>query len=230
MLSHRKLFWVKAAVILAALPVLITAYEYGPDPGNTGAPGETTCAQAGCHTGTAVNGGGGSVTVTFPSGLTYTPGVTQRLVVTVSDPAQRRWGFQLTARLADNSQAGALSPATANTQVLCSTPPFLAQVPAPCPANLPVQFIEHTSAGYDQANPSFPFDWTPPAASGNVTIYVAGNAANGDLTNWIPSSPCWRNNPIKSGAGHKSAHFFTAASRLHSSIMAAPHFKETRVS
>jgi uncharacterized protein (TIGR03437 family) len=55
-----------------------------------------------------------------------------------------------------------------------------------CPANLPLEYIEHTLAGYSaiQANPGkYEFDWNPPATDvGSVTIYVAANAANGDLT------------------------------------------------
>src|SRR5215472_16165236 len=101
---RRKLLFAKSAIVLAAVPLLIYAYEYGPDAGVAGVPGEAgTCNQSGCHTGTTVNGGGGSVTVTFPNGLTYTPGVKRRLVVTITDPLAKRWGFQLTARTAADS-------------------------------------------------------------------------------------------------------------------------------
>src|SRR5713101_1938657 len=75
-----------------------------PKPGHTGAPGDTTCFD--CHTGTST---GGSAVVKFPSAITYTPGVTQHLSVTVSDPIHNVWSFQLTARLASSpstSQAG----------------------------------------------------------------------------------------------------------------------------
>ena len=43
--------------------VLIFAYATGPDPRHTGAPGDDqqACATSGCHTGTALNGGGGNV-------------------------------------------------------------------------------------------------------------------------------------------------------------------------
>jgi hypothetical protein len=47
-----------------------------------------------------------------------------------------------------------------------------------------VQFIEHTLAGTrpgTTGSATFEFDWTPPATnSGNVVLYAAGNAANGD--------------------------------------------------
>src|SRR3954464_9409807 len=89
----RKLFWGKTAAIMGAIPLLIWASVDGPQPGSSGAPGENTCNQSSCHVGTAVNGGGGSVKMTFPNGTTYVPGVKQRLTVTISDSAatQRFW-------------------------------------------------------------------------------------------------------------------------------------------
>src|SRR5580698_9847527 len=105
----RKLVVAKAAVILATIPILLWAHEYGPDPGYCGVPNENggaagvTCANSSCHVGTANNPANkGSVTVNFPNGLTYAPGVKQHLTVTIADPApnQAAWGFQLTARVA----------------------------------------------------------------------------------------------------------------------------------
>jgi uncharacterized protein (TIGR03437 family) len=172
----------KFVTFLTLIPLFLWAFSFGPDPGHTGAPGESDCTQ--CHTGTALNGGGGSVTVAFPAGQQYTPGVKQHLVVTVTDSTQKLFGFQLTARKADNSQAGSFTPTDATAQVLCSTgPSFTAQALAPCPANLPLQFVEHTLQGEQQGKSSYEFDWTPPSASaGVITIYVAGNAVNGDFS------------------------------------------------
>lgn len=174
----------KIAVIATTVPVLVWAFSSGPDPGHTGAPGESTCVA--CHTGTALNGGPGSIDASFAGGQTYTPGSKQHVTVTVSDPAQRRFGFQMTARLASDSrtQAGSFTPTDGATQVLCSAPPFSAQQPAPCPANLPLQYIEHTSEGSRSGRSTYEFDWTPPATgAGAVTFYVAANAANADGTN-----------------------------------------------
>lgn len=177
-------FWAKSVVILATVPLLIYAYEFGPDPGNSGAPGESTCAA--CHIGTALNGGGGSVAIAFPNGLSYTPGVSQHVTVTVSDPGAKRYGFQVTARLASDSTttAGNFAPSDGRTQVLCSAAPLFAiQIKPPCPASAPLQYIEHTLAGYQAASSTYQFDWTPPATdAGPIIFYVAGNAANGDLT------------------------------------------------
>jgi uncharacterized protein (TIGR03437 family) len=186
-----KLRIAKSVVIFSVVPLLIHAYEYGPDAGAAGVPGENgSCNQAGCHTGTPVNGGGGSVTVTFPGGLTYTPGASQHLVVTIDDSKQRRWGFELTARLdSDVTQvAGTFTPTDSRTQLMCSSKDLVQQLNfnKACPANLPLEYIEQTLTGYSaiQANPGkYEFDWSPPATDvGSVTIYVAANAANGDLT------------------------------------------------
>jgi predicted CxxxxCH...CXXCH cytochrome family protein len=101
----KTLYAAKAAVILSVVPILIWAHEYGPDAGYSGVPKELgTCTAAQCHVGTTNNPANqGSVSVAFAGGPTYLPGVKQHLVVTVADPVQRAWGFQLTARLASNS-------------------------------------------------------------------------------------------------------------------------------
>src|SRR4051812_47164974 len=103
---RRKLILAKVSLVMGTVPLLIWAHQDGPDVGATAAPGEQTCNQAGCHVGPpAVNAGGGKVEVTFPFGLTYTAGTKQHLVVTVSDPTARVWGFQLTARQASAATA-----------------------------------------------------------------------------------------------------------------------------
>ncbi len=196
---QRKLFIAKTAVILAAVPILIWAHEYGPDPGYSGVPKELgTCAQAGCHVGTANNPANkGSVTVALPNGTTYTPGVKQHWVVTIADPAttQKAWGFQLTTRLASSTstQEGSFTSSDANTQVICADPNLFKQLPLlfpnaqTCPGGEPLSYIEHTLTGYQSSlgktgSFTYQFDWTPPSTNvGNITIYVAGNAANGDL-------------------------------------------------
>ena len=113
----------QGALILSAAAVL-SAYEFGPGPGFAGAPGDDTCAQ--CHGDGTVNTGGGNIALNLTS---YTPGMTQHVVVTISDPNARRWGFEGTPRLGDNSQAGTLTPTDDNTQVESSGG---------------LQYIEHT--------------------------------------------------------------------------------------
>src|SRR5215831_13040703 len=192
----RKLVLAKMAVVMGSVPLLIWAYSAGPDPGKSGVPGESTCNEAGCHVGTALNGGAGSVKVTFPGGTTYAPGVKQHLVVTVADPAaaQKLWGFQLTARQASDSksQAGSFASTDGFTAVVCSpanglqNPSLWTFIDFPqnqtCAASKPLAYIEHTLNGSQRqkaGSQNFEFDWTPPASAvGNIVIYVAGNAAN----------------------------------------------------
>jgi uncharacterized protein (TIGR03437 family) len=169
----------------ALIPLTLYSYSTGPDVGYSGVPGESTCAS--CHSG---GRGSGSVSVTFPGGMTYTPGVAQHVVVTVSDSAQHRWGFQLTARMANSSttQGGQFTVgADGYTQLACTSSQFSnEQFGNSCIGSTayPLQYIEHTSAGTrlgQTGSAQFAFTWTPPAnASGNIAIYVAGNAANGD--------------------------------------------------
>ncbi len=197
----RKLLFAKMAAVTAAIPFIIWAYEYGPNPGYCGVPSENgTCTAAGCHTGTTNNSNNkGSVTIGFPNGMTYTPGVKQHLTVVISDPAptQAAWGFQTTARLASDTatMAGTFSPTDNHTQIMCSQPNlFVFQgvclagaskcnemgTPA-CPSGYTLQYMEHSYTGYlqtmGQGSGSYEFDWTPPATDvGNIVFYIAGNA------------------------------------------------------
>lgn len=143
----------------------VQAYPSGSPAGYTGAPTSAvdsgTCSS--CHGGTPTAGG---VTVTgFPSGNTYTPGVTQHLTVTVPSTTSGR-GFELTARLASNTLTpeGTLTSTDGNTQVISSGIAGYSNV----------KFVGQTLAGSSMTN-TFHFDWTPPSTSvGDIAFYVAG--------------------------------------------------------
>ncbi|MGO9260012.1 MAG: choice-of-anchor V domain-containing protein [Bryobacteraceae bacterium] len=198
----------KTAVVVGAIPLLLWAYEYGPNPGYCGVPNENgTCTAAGCHAGTTNDPANtGSVTMSFPNGMTYTPGVTQLLTVTISDPAtaQRAWGFELTPRVASNTaaMAGTLASFDTNTALMCAQPNLsifhavclpgadplgrCQQSSAPaCPSDYPLQYMEHSYTGYlstmGTGSATYQFTWTPPATNvGNITFYVAGDAGVGN--------------------------------------------------
>jgi uncharacterized protein (TIGR03437 family) len=149
--------------------------------------------EAGCHLGTPLNGGGGKVEATFPFGLTYMPGVKQRLVVTVSDASARVWGFQATARQAASTvtMAGTFSSPDRNTAVVCgATPRDPGEIfldfgqNQNCSPTKPFAYVEHSGVGsarIKSGSQTYEFDWTPPATNvGDIRIYVAGNAANGN--------------------------------------------------
>ncbi len=149
---------------------------------STGAAGDLTCAQAGCHTGTAVNGGGGNVAIAFPGGTAYTPGLKQTWTITITDSTARAYGFQATARLGSNisaGQAGTFTAAESGTGVFCDNDS--PRSGASCPSAFAVEFIQHTSS---KAQNTFTVEWMPPAADvGPVRIFIAANAANGNGQN-----------------------------------------------
>src|SRR5579871_445115 len=172
------------AVIFAAAVggAIIYAHAAGPDPRHTAAPGDDplACATAGCHTGTPLNGGGGNVQVQFANGRTYTPGVPQTFTIVITDSVARVYGFQMTARLESNlanGQAGNFTPG-AHQIVICDDSSLATA--SGCPTGQ-VEFIEHNLPF--QSN-TITVSWTPPSTNvGNVHIYVAANAANGDQNN-----------------------------------------------
>ena len=210
--SINRMRWRKSAMYFGQLAIVgsllcgtLHAYSGGPPPRYSGAPGDNLGSCTFCHRGLSLNGGAGGVKILLPNGNSYTPGVTQHIMVQVSDPQQRRWGFQMSARLKSdlvNGQAGDFQPTDGLTQVMCDS-----GTPKPCIDSSVVQFIEHTVAGTRPGTPggvAFEFDWTPPATdSGTIVLYAAGNAANGDgsqlgdhiynvsveLTPSVPSTP-----------------------------------------
>lgn len=155
-------------------------FPFGPPNGYTVAPGDKpgiACTQ--CHSGTPLNGGGGSVRLVFPSGLTYTPGQSQNLSIVISDSVAATYGFQISARLEsgpNTQQAGTFTPA-ANQKVVCSDNQV--RPSAGCGGN-GIEWMEHTQPSLTN---TISAQWTAPAAaSGNVHIYVSANATNGDNT------------------------------------------------
>src|SRR6266852_408905 len=143
--KQRKIGIGKTLIVLSVIPILIHAHSAGPDPGKSGAPGESTCNEIGCHVGTGLNAGPGSVKI-YAEGSSYIPGVTQQISVTISDPQQRRWGFQLTARHASDSKvrAGILAPLDSTTFTVCAASNL---VEVQCTSAPTLQYIEHTSDG-----------------------------------------------------------------------------------
>jgi uncharacterized protein (TIGR03437 family) len=181
MRRQQKIYAAKCVVALSVVPALIYGFSSGPDPRHTGAPGDQTCARSGCHSGT-VNPSGGSLAIAAESGTTYTPGARQRITITITDPTNRVFGFQASARSGANDaelrarQAGSFTPNGTTQQVTCED--GRSRPAAGCPSATPVEFIEHTQPSQSNV---ISFDWTAPATDvGPVRIYVAANAANGN--------------------------------------------------
>jgi uncharacterized protein (TIGR03437 family) len=173
------------AVTAALVPLSLFAVSAGPEPRHTAAPGDQplACASAGCHTTDKgqgpINFHGGGVSATFSQGSTYTPGTPITITVQVSDPVNRLYGFQMTARLESDlaqAQAGRFRAAT-GIGIICDGIGTPRAPNGNCPADSAVEFIEHA----EPATAPWTFTWTPPAtASGPVHFYVAGNAVNGN--------------------------------------------------
>lgn len=187
-MSNQSRVFIGFCCFLAIFPITLHAYEYGPDPRYTAAPGDnpTACVNSGCHQG-IVNSGPGGIQIIVPNGTTYTPGQPMTISVKITDATKVKYGFEMTARLSSdlaNGQAGDFSTGSDGfTQVICDDA-STKQNGKLCPAQFPVQFIEHTLAGYESSTRggyTYTFTWTPPAASaGNVVLYAAGNAGPGD--------------------------------------------------
>jgi hypothetical protein len=100
------------------------AYSAGPPPRYSGAPGDNLGSCTSCHRGQPLNSGQGSVKILLPNGNSYSPGIKQHIMVQVSDPQQRRWGFQMSARSKSNQvtgQAGDLAQPTASLRLSAIT-------------------------------------------------------------------------------------------------------------
>ncbi|MEZ5404465.1 MAG: choice-of-anchor V domain-containing protein [Bryobacteraceae bacterium] len=163
-------------MIIGVIPILLMGHDDGADPGNTGAPGERTCAQAGCHAGTAIADRG--VSINFGSqGATYTPGTPQTWTITVDGAQTAGYGFEVSARIANagNAQAGLFEPVDSGVQVICQDG-RIKSASNPCRADAAIEYPTHTTPS---RTGSFMVRWTPPAAaSGDIRVYVAGNAVN----------------------------------------------------
>jgi len=138
--------------------------------GATGSPGEQSCSQSNCHTGSVDNSMGGSVTLTSSDLVNweYTPGQTYTLTATVSQQGRSLFGIGLEALLPSGANAGNLVPGTGTTTKN-----------ATISGNSRKNIVHNMNAGATANAHSFTFTWTAPATDvGPITIYYAGNAAN----------------------------------------------------
>lgn len=151
-----------------------------PPIGRTGAPAlgsfpaELTCQ--GCHSSFTLNSGPGTLTVTgLPTSYTLNQEVT--VTVTVNQTDRQRFGFEATALDDLGRRAGDLIVTeTERTRVVAGTGNYVGR-----------QYVQHITGGITPNGTnqsSWTFRWKAPATNvGKVTLYVAGNAANGNATN-----------------------------------------------
>ena len=137
--------------------------------GAAGAPGDgTTCSSGGCHG----SGGpfGAELLISLSENGTevteYMPGQTYTLGVTINSTSGNpsRFGFQMTALVdSDNTNAGTITDVSSNAQSLVINERT---------------YVEHAGSSSSE---SFSATWTAPATgTGDVKVYAAGIAANGN--------------------------------------------------
>lgn len=166
---NRSLVTVAAVLALGALSAQALAFSGGPPDRRTNAPGEGNCTA--CHATFPLNSGAGSLAV---SGVpaAYTPGADYDVTITLADPDAQRWGFEFTV----------LGPDTNSTRTLA-----LVDAGVQLSTTFGRTYAKHTSAGTHPGttgSQSWTVRWTAPdAGAGAATLYVAGNAANGNLSN-----------------------------------------------
>lgn len=170
-------------VAYQATTAIKNTHSSGGKRGVTGSPGENTCSQSTCHGagasgGLADNAGPGSVAITTSPALvnnTYEAGQTYSITVTVNQVGCSYFGFDFEAldaskpftSLTTNNSIGTLStdanfPDVSVAQYIGSKGNFNA-------------FHNNPITTTDKA--VFTFNWKAPA-SGTVSMYAAGNAAN----------------------------------------------------
>lgn len=167
-----------ACVGFLAVVSLTYAFSSGPLPGLTGAPGEGNCTE--CHDsfGEETNRGNGFVSIEAPS--RYEAGERLSISVSVGQPGQRRWGFEITALTTDTNEPAGQFAITdpVHTQLIQGENGRF--------------YVEHTEEGTHPGQlggATWTFDWIAPETDvGPVAFYAAGNAANNDgtrLGDWI---------------------------------------------
>jgi hypothetical protein len=143
--------------------------------GRTGSPSENTCNIT-CHTGSPLNDGTGSITISSPDNPTweYMPGDTYTINVTVSRVGNSLFGFDvecLTAGSPPQNAGTFLITNTAETQIKNFT------VGSVIRKNV----VHKLNGGIGTDTKTFSFHWICPTTNvGNVTFYATGNAANGN--------------------------------------------------
>ena len=138
-------------------------------PGNkTGSPSDNfSCVL--CHTGSAVNSGTGTPSITAPGLVSgYIPGQTYTISASIVQTGINKFGFEVTAeRDANNAKIGTfILTNAANTRF---------------PLGSILTAVTHTNAGSLGTNSkTWSFDWTAPVAgTGDVTFYGSFNSTNG---------------------------------------------------
>ena len=142
--------------------------------GRTGSPGEGTCT--GCHTGSPLNDGTGSVVISSPDMINweYMPGDTYNINVTVSRTGNPLFGFGL------ECLTGATPAQNAGTLIVTNS--TQTQILNAMVSSVQRKNMTHKlNSGQNPDSKPFSFMWAARTRNvGNVTLYGGGNATNGN--------------------------------------------------
>ncbi|MEO8761626.1 MAG: choice-of-anchor V domain-containing protein [Bacteroidia bacterium] len=155
--------------------------------GNSGALGESTCSQSGCHGagngssstgGLADNAGPGNITLTSTPALTannYVSNTVYHITITVSETGKSLFGFDFEALDNSGNTNASINNSVGTVTITDATHTRKGQ-----PFGTGRLTVTHQHNGGAFANSAtFNFDWTAPA-SGTVNFYYDGNAVNND--------------------------------------------------
>ena len=164
------------AVAMFTTPLIVSAYQDKPPPGNTGGFGESSCHQ--CHFDRPLNDQEGSLNI---HGLPefYEPNSQYLIRITLKRPALRRGGFQLATRFTGGAlggrQAGSLQPVDERVAVMQGE-------------DGEVQYAHHSGVASPPSSRdeiTWTLRWIAPEVSGApVAFHVAANACNDDASSF----------------------------------------------
>lgn len=154
-------------VLVTPVILLLMSYSAGSPGGRTGSPGDNgnTCTQ--CHTGSATTMMGWITTNVPPNG--YTPGQTYTISATGTHSGVVKFGFELTVEDSQDNKVGTLQITDPTRTKLINNN----------------KAVTHTSNGTTPTgnSSSWSMNWVAPfGVPGNIGIYAAFNAANGNGT------------------------------------------------
>ncbi len=170
----KKFYAVASVFLFAGLAILsapkVQSNENGAALNYSGALNLGTCVQSGCHNTTAVNTGPGDVNIsTNIPGVGYIPGSTYTIEVEVMSGGANgnKYGFAISSKkVGTNTLVGTWGNVNSSAQIKSSG-----------------AYATHTLSGNAGGTASKVYELTwlaPPAGTGKVAIYFAGNSANGN--------------------------------------------------
>jgi hypothetical protein len=180
----KKITLLYSLFLIALGGIVLSAYKTsGAHQSSTGAPGEQTCAQTGCHADASVanDNTNSTNTLTFSSAdSSYVPGQTYTLTVEAKKSGIQKMGLEVVAltKIGDKNTGTWIITDTKSTQIISGTIGADSR-----------KYITHKSAGttIPYVNPGmgkWTFAWTAPATNeGNIVFYYCTNMTNNNSLN-----------------------------------------------